>query len=118
MEYTTNHNISHQLAFAWWIPYVRRWRDKIINKVKSKYWERTHKYGLRIPKNMAEAIEIDRENGNTLWQDAIALEMKNVRVAFEAYDGDPQKLIDDGYELIRGHLIFDIKLGENFRRKA
>ena len=34
--------------------------------------------------------------------------MKDVRVGFESYDGDT----------IRGHLVFDIKLAENFRPKA
>ncbi len=88
-----------------------------MKKVKSKYWARTHKiWNIRIPKNVKEAIEIDRENGNTLWMDAIKLEMKNVRVAFEEFDGDPQSLI--GYTEITGHLVFDVKLGENFRRKA
>ena len=45
--------------------------------------------------------------GNTLWQDAIALEMKNVRVTFEEYEGDVKDLHE--YEHISGHLIFDIK---------
>ena len=42
--------------------------------------------------------------------------MKNVRIAFEEFDGDPNTLI--GYTRITGHLVFDVKLGENFRRKA
>eukprot|EP00978_Attheya_sp_CCMP212_P004834 scaffold10631_cov58-Attheya_sp.AAC.2 len=42
--------------------------------------------------------------------------MKNVWIAFEEYDGSPEELI--GYEEITGHLVFDEKLGENFRRKA
>ena len=69
-----------------------------------------------MPKNIAEAKKIDEENKNTLWQDAIKLEMKNNRVAFEEYTGDLKKLV--GYKKITGHLVFDIKLGENFRRKA
>ena len=44
------------------------------------------------------------------------MEMKNVRVAFEEDQGDISDLKD--YEHISGHLIFDVKLGENFRRKA
>ena len=61
-------------------------RDRILKKVKSKYWTRTNKYGLGIPKSINEEIEIDKENGNTLWMDAIKMEMKNVRVAFEDFD--------------------------------
>ena len=49
----------------------------IISKVKTKYWSRTHKYDILIPKNIKEAFEIDAKNGNKLWQESIALEMKN-----------------------------------------
>ena len=64
----------------------------------------------------AEVIEINEENGDTLWQDSIKLEMKNNRADFQTHDGDTKDLV--GYEEISGHIIFDIKLSENFRRKA
>ncbi len=115
-EYAAANDIQREPAFAWWVPYTLKKRKAIISKVKSKYWERTHKYGIRIPKNIKEAREIDAENGNTLWQDATAQEMKNNRVAFQTYDGNPEDLV--GYEEISGHLIFDVKLAENFRRKV
>ena len=91
-------------------------QKRISEKVKSKYWARSHKYGIRIPKNIKEALEIDRENGNTLWLDVIKLRMTNVRIAFEEFDGDPHSLV--GYTQITGHLVFDVNLGENFRRNA
>ena len=65
---------------------------------------------------MAEARSIDEENGDTLWMDAVRLEMKNARVAFKEYDGNPEQLI--GFKQITAHLSFYVKLGENFRRKA
>ena len=43
--------------------------------------------------------------------------MKNVRVAFEKYDGK-QFEIPSNYTNINCHLIFDVKMGEIFRRKA
>ena len=46
---------------------------------------------------------------------AIALEMKNVRIAFEQYDGNIQDLTR--YKSIYCHLIFDIKSGEIFDAK-
>ena len=45
--------------------------------------------------------------------DAIELEMQNVWLAFEEFNGDPNALVE-----ITGHLVFDIKLGKNFRHKA
>ena len=108
--------MQDQPAFAWWVPYVKRKREAIVKKTKSKYWQKSHKYGVRTPKTIEEAIRIDQENGNNMWQDAIKEEMTNNRIAFERYDGDVKDLI--GYEQISGHLIFDVKLSENYRRKA
>ena len=42
--------------------------------------------------------------------------MENVQVAFTLCEGDPRDLV--GYKHVGTHMIFDIKLGENFRRKA
>jgi hypothetical protein len=113
--YAVDRAIDDEPAFAWWVSYVLKKQKRILQKVKtkSKYWSRTHKYGVRVPKNIKEAMEIDKENGNSLWMDAIRLEMNNVRVAFEEFDGDPSTLI--GYTQITGHLVFDVKLGEKAR---
>ena len=116
-EYAHLKQISNEPAFVWWVPHVLKKKDRIIAKVKSKYWQRTHKFGIRIPKSVQEARELDRLNGDTLWWDAICKEMKNIRIAFEEYDDDPMKL-PPGYQKITCHMIFDVKMGENFRRKA
>ena len=42
-------------------------RKQIIAKLKSKYWQRTHKYGFRIPKDVDDAKRIDEENGITVY---------------------------------------------------
>ena len=115
-DYAIANNIDHEPAYAWWVPHTIKKRRSTINKVKSKYWERSHKYGIKIPKTYEEAIELDRENNNTLWKDAINNEMPKIVNAVAEYKGDVKDLI--GYQRITGHLIFDIKLGENFRRKA
>ena len=116
-EYALENRLDNKAVFAWWVPFVLKKRDRVISKIKSKYWQRTHKYGIRIPKSVKEALKIDRENNNTLWWDAIMLKMKNVRPAFEVYEGDVKDL-PVGYQRIDCHIIFDVKLGENFRRKA
>ena len=43
-------------------------------------------------------------------------EMKNVRSAFEVFEGRAEELV--GYQKVKCHVIWDVKLGENFRRKA
>ena len=116
-EYAVSSRISGEPAFAWWVPFTLRKRNRIIAKVKSKYWVRTHKFGIKIPKNPIEAKAFDEENGNTLWWDAICKEMMNVRPAFEVWD-KPESDLPVGYQQVKCHLIFDVKMGENFRRKA
>lgn len=101
--YAVEHRLNEEPAFAWWVDWTLKKTKRIINKVKSKYWD---KYGIKIPHSV----------GNTLWQDAIKQEMTNNCVAFEEYNGDISKLV--GYKSITGHMVFDVKLGENFRRKA
>ena len=53
-------------------------RDRIISKTASRYWQKTHKYGISIPKTVKEAVQINEENGYTRWWDAIWKEIKNV----------------------------------------
>ena len=118
-EYSVQARIQEEPAFAWWVPYVFKKRSQIISKVKNKYWQRTHKYGIQLPKTIKEALVIDAKNGNTLWWDAIVLEMTNVKVAFKEYDGEfTQDGKPKGYKFVSTHMVFDVKLGENYRRKA
>ena len=77
-EYEVENRISLEPAYVWWAPYILKKRNRIIAKVKSKYWVRTHKYGIEIPKNADQAKTIDENNGNNLWWDSIVIEMKKV----------------------------------------
>ena len=115
-DYAVRNKIDHLPAFAWWVPYMIKKRNVIISKLKSKYWDRAHKYGIKIPKTVQEAYALDLSEGHNYWCTAIAEEMKKIRAAFDKYEGNPHDLI--GYQEITTHIIFDVKLGENFCRKA
>jgi len=117
-EYAISAGIDHEPAFNWWVHDVFKRRDRIISLVKkreTRYLKRTHKYGVRVPKTVQQALDLDRQNGNTLWADAISKEMKNVRVAFNILpDGTTAP---GGYKKIPCHMIFDVKMVD-FARKA
>ena len=121
-EYAVSCNIHEEPAFVWWVKDVLKWRNRIISKVKSKYWKTTHKFGIKLPHSVKEALEIDKQNGNTLWYDAIMKEMKNVRGAFRNFEGaTPEQIRNDpkllpAFQEIKCHMIFDIKM--DFSRKA
>ena len=63
---------------------------------------RTHKFGVRVSKSVAEAKRLYKDIGDTLWWDAICKEMKNVWIAFKELEGDN---IPPGYQE-RGGLGF------------
>ena len=114
-EYAVSQSIDHEPAFAWWVPYTLRKRDRIIAAVKQRYTKRTHKFGIEVPRTIQRALEIDKENSNTLWRDAIAKEMNAVRIAFKMLDEGEEP--PPGYQFMKCHMIFDVKL-DGFRRKA
>jgi hypothetical protein len=117
-EYAVTKGLDHEPAFNWWVPYVLKKRDQIISLVcrrTTRYLKRTHKFGIEIPKTVKEALALDHKNGNTLWADAIAKEMREVRIAFNILpDGGSTPI---GYQKIPCHMVFDVKM-EDFRQKA
>jgi hypothetical protein len=51
-DYAIANGIETEPAFAWWVPYVTKKHTAIIAKLRSKYWQRTHKYGIRVPRSV------------------------------------------------------------------
>ena len=122
-EYAMANSIAHGPAFKWWVHKVFKRKERIIKKVRSKYWRTTHKFGIEVPKSVEEAYEIDRITGTSHWTRAIEKEMKNVRVAFQKLDNvshDQMRTgkIKPGYSYCSTHMIFDIKMDGAFARKA
>ena len=86
---------------------------RMVNQAKLRSFNTSpkYKYGFEVPRTYDQAIRIDEKNGNTLWGDAVILELKQI----DEYD----TFIDKGhhtkinspseYNKIRVHLIFDVK---------
>lgn len=113
-EFVTARGIADEPAFCWWVPYTLRKRDRIIASVNSRIKKRNRKYGIEVPTSIEDARRLDKENGNTLWQDAIAKEMYNVSIAFQILE--PGESVPPGWTKSSGHIIFDVKM--DFTRKA
>ena len=67
------------------------------------------KFGIEIPYIFEDAERLDNENGNTLWRDARALEMKQLfeYKTFKSLGiGAP---IPDGYEKVKVKIVYDCK---------
>jgi hypothetical protein len=97
---------------VWWAPHVLKKRSRIIAYVTKRYYKRTRKFGIEVPKSWDDCVRLDKENDNTLWQDAVRKDMKNVRVAFKILNGEES--VPSTYQEIRCHIIFDVKM-EDFR---
>ncbi|KAI2506535.1 Reverse transcriptase (RNA-dependent DNA polymerase) [Fragilaria crotonensis] len=114
-DYAVAQGIDNEPAFAWWVPYTLKRRNRIIAAVNNRYHKRTHKFGIEVPKTWDDCLRLDKEAGNTLWQDAVRKEMSKVRIAFQIIGDDENP--PPTYQEIRCHLVFDVKM-ENFQRKA
>ena len=65
----------------------------MINKGKRKrkpFREKPrYKYGVKIPRNLKEALEFDKENGNNKWSEAMKLEIKSIN-NLECFEFQPK----------------------------
>lgn len=113
-EYAVSNGLMNKPAFAWWVPYTLKKRNRMVRALKKRYFRRHQKYGLELPKIVKKAREIDEETGTTFWTDAIRKEMKAVSKAFEILDEGARDPV--GHTRIDCHIVFDIKA--DFTRKA
>ena len=113
-EYAVTAGIAEEPAFAWWVPYTIKKRDRIVKAQATRYARTTSKYGIEIPHSVDEAFALDKANGNTFWTDAIKKEMGVVEKAFKVLNKGAAKPV--GYQQIKCHLVFDVKM--DFTRKA
>jgi hypothetical protein len=122
-EYAIANRIAVEPAFKWWVHNVLRKQNCIVAKMKSRYLRTTHKFGIKVPNTVQEALAIDEETGTDFWRRAIEKEMRKVRVAWKPKDGvTPQQVcagnVQDmiGFQEIKCHVIFNVKM--DFTRKA
>ena len=113
-EFATATSIDREPAFAYWVSHVLKKRNNIIAAVKARAPRVTHKYGIEVPKSVKHAQEIDKKNNNSLWMNALKLEMDTILVAFKFKPKGCSA--PPGYTRSSGHIIWDVKM--DFTRKA
>jgi hypothetical protein len=92
-------------------------------EMQKKYWRTEYKFGVRIPKTVEEALQIDKATGTTHWEKALKKEMAKVSVAYKSRkDVTPDDVrkgrVSDmlGFQEIKCHIVFDVRM--DFTRKA
>ncbi len=78
-------------------------------KLRSYHTVPRYKYGYDVPRDYNHAIDLDKCNGNTKWQDSTALEMSQLHKYNTFKDLDRGGKPPEGYRKILVHLIFDVK---------
>jgi hypothetical protein len=66
--------------------------------------------------NIKNAIDLDKKNGNQLWQEAIKTELKQLTDYQTFIVIDSGEEIPTGYQKVTYHMVFDVKY--DLRHKA
>jgi hypothetical protein len=93
---------------------LQRWVNN--SKRSQRYGQIVYKFGVRIPRIEKEAIALDRENGNTYWQDAIKTELDQLFEYKVFRDLGRNATVPGGYQQIKLRIVFDVK--QSLKRKA
>jgi hypothetical protein len=68
-QYAISHKLDKETDFKWWIKPTLKHQDHFLKALKSKYSSRTHKFGIRVPTSVEEALAIDKETNTTYCED-------------------------------------------------
>ena len=63
--------------------------------------KKTSKFGIELPKTVKEACELDERNCNRYWQNAIAKELKHVKIGFDILDDNDR--IPNDYQFVTAY---------------
>jgi hypothetical protein len=98
---------------------VPKTKRKLSKNARNARIKGNEKFGIKIPNNVKEALEFDRQNGNNKWAEAIIKEMSALERldCFEFVDPNRTFTKSDCWQFAPMHMIFDIKQ-EDLRYKA
>jgi hypothetical protein len=107
-EYAAANQIINNPAFAWWAPEVLKRRQRLLAKVKTRYFRREEKLGIPMPKSVKEDLELDAESGGTShWLDAIKKAMSVIIPAVRILNAGDKAPV--GCQTIPCHMVVDVK---------
>ena len=72
-----------------------------------------YQHGFQVPRDYNDAMGLDKENGNTHWQDAMDLELTKIH-EYKVFR-DTGKATPDGFQKIRVHFVYAVKHDGRFK---
>ena len=90
---------------------------RLVNQAKLKFFRTlpVYKFGVQVPRNHNEAMELDRINGDTKWIEAERKELDQID-EYKTFTDCGIGTVPDGHKKIKVHMVYDIK--PDLRRKA
>ena len=82
-----------------------------------------YQHGSQVPKDYNDAMRLDKENGNTHWQDAMDLELTQIHEYKVFKDTGKAKfhngkvVTPDGFQKIRVHFVYAVKHDGRFKAR-
>ena len=82
-----------------------------------------YQHGFQVPKDYNDAMRLDKENGNTHWQDAMDLELSQIHEYKVFKDTGKAKfhngkvVTPDGFQKIRVHFVYAVKHDGRFKAR-
>ena len=82
-----------------------------------------YQHGFQVPKDYNDAMRLDKENGNTHWQDAMDLELTQIHEYKVFNDTGKAKfhngkvVTPDGFQKIRVHFVYAVKHDGRFKAR-
>ena len=82
-----------------------------------------YQHGFQVPRDYNDAMRLDKENGNTHWQDAMDLELTQIheykvfKDTGKAQFHNGKVVIPDGFQKIRVHFVYAVKHDGRFKAR-
>jgi hypothetical protein len=119
ISFARNNNLIDKLLFCYLTQYCRSMTAVDIArilKVSTSSAGIKYKFGIQVQKGIKNAIDLDKKNGNQLWQEAFKTELKQLTDYQTFIVLDSGEDIPTGYQKIPYYMVFGVKY--DLRNKA
>jgi hypothetical protein len=118
ISFARNQNLLNRMLFYHLIRYCKTKTQMEITRIYKASTSLTsikYNFGIQVPKGTKNAINLDKKNGNSLWEEAIKTELKQL-TDFETFLVlDSGEDIPKGYQKIPYDIVFVLEISFTFK---
>jgi hypothetical protein len=112
ITFARNQNLLGRIPFSHIIQYCKTktpMENTRVHKASTCPTGIKYKFGIQVLKGIKNAINLDKKNGNNLWEKAIKTKLKQLTDYETCIVLDSGEDIPKGYQKIAYHIVFDVK---------